>query len=354
MTYAVILAGGWGERLWPLSTRQRPKQLLDLVGEGGSLLADTLARVGPMVSVSDTIIMTSASLDGRIAEAIPSIPGHRIIGEPVGKNTAPAIALAAHLLLREDADALTVVLPADHVVKDAAAFQSAIRTAIEAAEHERGLVTLGIRPTRPETEYGYIRAGAAAGVDGVVVAASFEEKPDRETAAAYVERGGYYWNSGMFVWRADRFLEEVRLYLPEVASALDGVTSSPGEASFARELDAYYAAVPGISVDYGVMEKARRVLMVPAEFGWDDVGAWPALKRIWPTDASGNVAKGDAVVLDSSGCVVYAETGIVAVIGLENVVVVRTENATLVVPAERARDVRDVVRLLKQRQEEGH
>ncbi len=348
MRYAVILAGGWGERLWPMSTRERPKQLLKLIGRS-SLVSETLTRIAPLVSVDDTLVLTGASLREKILEELEPVPTERIIGEPVGKSTAPAIALAASVLLAADPDAAMVVLPADHVILDADAFRRAISLAFEEAESEGALVTLGIRPTRPETEYGYIKAGGPAGVDGVRQVDRFVEKPDRETAARYVLDGGYYWNSGIFIWRADRFLEEIGRHLAPVAEALAGVTEVPGTVGFEAEIEEYYETVPDISVDYAVMEKADHVTVVPCEIGWDDVGAWPALARIWEEDGDGNVAEGRSVIVDSEGCVVYSEEGVVAVIGMRDVVVARTDGVTLVCPKDRARDVRTVVAELRKK-----
>ncbi|MCK4915253.1 MAG: mannose-1-phosphate guanylyltransferase [Candidatus Eisenbacteria sp.] len=348
MTYAVILAGGWGERLWPMSTRARPKQLLSLTGES-TLVGNTLLRIATLVSLPDALVMTSGALRGRMVEELAPIPAHRIIGEPQAKNTAPAIALAAKLLAAEDSDAIMVVLPADHVIGDDDSFRAAIGLAVGAAETKRALVTLGIRPTRPETGYGYIRAGRSCGLDGVFEVESFEEKPDLEGAEGYIEAGGYFWNSGVFIWRADVFLAELERRLPDVAAALAGVSCGPGDAGFDDELVNFYESVEGISVDYGIMEKADGVLVVPADFGWDDVGAWPAIARIWPGDEDGNTVRGDALVIDSSDCVAYSESGTVAVLGMSGVVVVRTADATLVIPKDRAGDVRRIVAALRAR-----
>jgi mannose-1-phosphate guanylyltransferase len=350
MTYAVILAGGWGERLWPMSTRARPKQLLSLTG-GSSLVVNTMRRIEPVVSLEGSLVMTGESLKDRMVDELGPVPPDRIIGEPVGRNTAPAIALAARLLLMDDEDAVMVVLPADHVIGDDEAFRTSIDLAVNAAESRRALVTLGIRPTRPETGYGYIGTAGATDVEGVLEVASFEEKPDAERARAYFEDGGYYWNSGIFIWRADVFLGEVDKRLPEVAAALSDVTCGPDGEGFASELSRYYDSVEGISVDYGIMEKAESVLVVPSAFGWDDVGAWPAVARIWPGDADGNTVRGDTLVIDSSNCVVYAESGTVAVLGMEGVVVVRTQDATLVVPKDRAADVKRIVEGLRSRED---
>lgn len=351
MRHVVILAGGWGERLWPLSTRQRPKQLLPLVGDR-ALVRQTFDRVRTLVSTETALVMTGATLRDLMADELPEIPHERVIGEPVGRNTAPAIALAAKLIVREDPDGVMIVLPADHVVTDEAAFASSLKLASEAARAERALVTLGIRPTRPETEYGYILTGPPSSLPGVHRVERFVEKPDAGTAAAYLEDGRFVWNSGMFVWRADRFLEETERHLPEVWKALAGIESAPGDPVFAEALATYYEHCPSVSVDYGVMEAADNVLVVPSSFGWDDVGAWSAMPRIWPADARGNAVRGDAVVVDSGDCVVDAEDGIVAVLGVRDLVVVRTPDATLVCPRDRARDVREIVRALRERADE--
>jgi len=348
MRHAVILAGGWGERLWPLSTRERPKQLLSLVGDC-ALVRQTLERVRNLVSMESALVMTGATLREAISRELPEIPSERVVGEPVGRNTAPAIALAASLVVREDPDAVLFVLPADHVVREPKAFSDALTLAAEAAEVERALVTLGIEPTRPETEYGYILTGPASSLPGVHHVERFVEKPDAATAGAYVEDGHYLWNSGMFVWRADRFLKEVEHRIPEVWNALQRVEAEPRDQDFNDVLAAYYDACPSVSVDYGIMEAASDVLVVPASFGWDDVGAWSAMPRIWPVDEAGNAARGETIVLDSSGCVIDSESGIVAVLGVDDLVVVRTADATLVCPKSRARDVREIVRALRER-----
>jgi mannose-1-phosphate guanylyltransferase len=348
MTHLVILAGGWGERLWPMSTRERPKQMLDLTG-GSSLVGETLERITPLVSLDSALVMTNASLRDRMVRELPGIPPERVIGEPVGRNTGPAIALAAKLLMQSDPDATMIVLPADHVVADAAAFREAIRLAVEAAGDERALVTLGVRPTRPETEYGYIRAGRRAPTDGAFAVESFVEKPDREKAERYLTDGGYYWNSGMFIWRADVFLAEVERHLPDVAAALAEFSAAPGDLNFEEELSGFYGSVEGVSVDYGVMEKANDVLVIPADIGWDDVGAWPAVARIWEGDEAGNTLRGDVVIVDTTESIAYSEEGVVAVLGMEGVVVVRTADATLVCPRDRAADVRLIVEALSRR-----
>jgi len=347
MIYPVILAGGWGERLWPMSTPSRPKQVLTL-GADRSLVGRTLDRMAGVAVPERALVMTSAQIGETIPAELPGVPVERIIAEPMRKNTAPAIALAAHLLLHEDEDAVMVVLPADHIIGDDDGFRRAIGVAAEAANDQRALVTLGITPSRPDTEYGYIEAGDRA-CDGVFRVRRFTEKPDAEAAAGFLDAGGYYWNSGMFIWRADAFLEEVAEHLPDVASALSKVTAGPGAPGFAEQMNAYYEETPSISVDYGIMERTDRALVVPADFGWDDVGAWSALGRVWAPDASGNSSQGEVVLIDSSDCIAYAERGVVAAVGVEGLVVVHTPDATIVCPRERAREVRDLLAEVRRR-----
>lgn len=348
MRHAVILAGGWGERLWPMSTRDRPKQLLRL-GSGKTLVAETLDRVRPLVAPETTLVMTSASLRDALVDELPQPSPARIIGEPVGKNTAPAMALAARLLAAEDPDAVMIVLPADHVVADVASFRDTLDLALRAAEDERALVTLGIRAARAETGYGYIRSGAPAATTGALVVDRFVEKPDAETASEYVRDGSYLWNSGMFVWRADRVLEEIARQLPELSSALEAVGVPPGDGAFPDAVSRFYEAAPAVSIDYGIMEGADGALVVPADFGWDDVGAWTAFARLWGVARDGNAIRGEAVLLDSSDNIVYAEGGVVALLGVSGLVVARTPGATLVCPSDRAAEVRRIVEELKKR-----
>lgn len=347
MIHAVILAGGWGERLWPMSTRERPKQLLELGGDK-TLVAATLERVAPIAPPETSLVITSEALRDVLADELRTVPRERVIGEPVGRNTAPAIAMAAHVLLAEDPNALMIVLPADHVIRDVAGFRDSVGLAVDAAESDRALVTLGVKPDRPEPEYGYIRIGGAAGED-VFVVESFVEKPDQETASRYVEEGSYVWNSGMFIWRADRVLEEVERQLPDLSKALRHLGDSPAADGFRDGLSRFYDEAPAVSIDYGIMEGARGVLVVPAAFDWDDIGAWTALPRLWGVDAEGNATCGETVLLDSTDSVVYAEEGVVALLGVTGVVVARTPGGTLVCPKERAADVRRIVDELKRR-----
>ncbi len=342
MTHIVILAGGWGVRLWPMSNRSRPKQLLSLGGDR-SLLARTLARVASLAPPERVLAVTSELLRDLMAEELAPVPDARVVGEPTGRNTAPAIALAAHILVREDPDAVMIVLPADHIIGDDEAFCQTLSLALLAASTEDALVTLGVVPTRPETEYGYIEALGPAGTEGTLLVRRFTEKPDRDTAERFLDKGGYYWNSGMFVWRAGLFLDAVSRFLPDVAGALDAVTAGVEDEAFKSQVAVYYDSVPSISVDYGIMERSDNVIVVPSDFGWDDVGAWSALGRIWEPGEDGSSVSGDATLVDAADCIVHAEGGIVAAVGVSDLIIVHTPEATLVCPRDRARDVRQIV-----------
>lgn len=329
--YAVVLAGGGGTRLWPSSRRRRPKQFLRLAPGMRPLLEATVARVRPLVPLERVLVVTAAPQVADVRALLPGLPEANLVVEPVGRNTAPAIALAARTLERRgEADAVMAVLPSDHVVTDEAAFVRTLAQAIAVAE--RHLVTVGIRPTRPETGFGYLELGART--DGVAREVErFVEKPDLARAREYVTSGRHLWNSGMFFFRAARILEETRRHLPEVM----------------RVLDTTYAEAPSVSIDYGVMEKARDIWAVPGDFGWSDVGSWADLADIHPADALGQVRIGGPLVTTDAKRNVVVGEKLVALVGVEGLVVVTTDDAVLIVPRERAQDVRAIVAQLAER-----
>jgi len=328
--HAVILAGGRGERFWPLSRAGRAKQFLPLVGDR-TLLAATAARLAPLVPLERSYVITGADQADLVRESLPGIdPGH-VVAEPMGKNTAPAVAVGAHLALTRDPDAVIVVVPSDAWIGDEAAYRAALAAAVEAAGKEDVLVTIGAVPNRPETGYGYLEiADPSARVQPVL---QFVEKPDAETAVRYVTGGRHLWNCGIFVMKARVFTAALDLHLPEVGGALKNLD--------AGGLTAFYEAVPSISIDYGVMEKAANVATVRAAFAWDDLGSWSALTRVLPAEGHG-----DVLALESDGAVLYAEEGLIAALGVPGLVVVRTPRAVLVLPKERAQEVRRIVREL--------
>jgi mannose-1-phosphate guanylyltransferase/mannose-6-phosphate isomerase len=342
--HPVILAGGRGERFWPLSRRHRPKQLLPLLSDR-SMLADTLARLEGVALPSDTFIITARDLAGAVRQAAPSIPHHHVVGEPVGKNTAPAVALAAWWLRDAGPDAVIAVLPSDHRVEPADRFRSEIVRAAEMALAREAIVTFGIPPTRPETGYGYIEAGdpVEKGSPFHRVKA-FQEKPDSATAARYASDGRHLWNAGMFLFPPRVMLEEVRAHAPDIAHAMESLPARLSEDEVA--LVRYYEAVPSVPIDVAIMERSSRALVAKAGFAWDDLGSWAALGD--GADAKkGNVTRGRTLLVDANGVTAFADHGMIAALGVKDLVIVHTPDATLVCPKDRVQEVREIVARLK-------
>jgi len=344
--HPVILAGGRGERFWPLSRRNRPKQLLPLLSDH-SMLSDTVDRLAGLARPRDMFVITASDLVGAVREAAPQIPHHHVVGEPVGRNTAPAIALAAWWLRDAGDDAVAVVLPSDHRIEPAERYRAELEAAAWIALERRAIVTFGIPPTRPETGYGYIEVGDPIRPDSPVHAvAAFREKPDAATAARYVSDGRHLWNAGIFVFPPAVMLEEIHEHAPEIAALLPALTERLGDWT-EQALERYYAAAPSISIDYAVMEKSGRALVARAGFAWDDLGSWAALSEGAARDPRGNVARGRTVLIDSDGVVAFSDGGMIAALGVKDLVIVRTGDATLVVSRDRVQDVRAVVERLK-------
>ncbi len=342
----VILAGGLGTRFWPLSRSQYPKQVLRLLGSE-SMIQATITRLLPRIPAARLAVVTSAAQAEIIRLELSRKGWHdiRVILEPEGRNTAPAVGLAAVMLDAVTPAGLLAVFPADHFINDPASLLAALeRGAAWAAAGY--LVTFGIPPTRPETGYGYIKQGAPldAGETGFQ-AARFIEKPDLARARAFLDEGGYYWNSGIFLFRRDTLLEALKRHLPEVHRGLARLKEAPGGDSPA----AIYRDFPSISLDHGIMEKVSRVAVVPVEMGWNDVGTWGALQEIFPGDVQGNVILGRVLDLGSKGSTFYAQERLVATIGLENTIVVDTQDATLVCHRDRVQEVRELVAELQRR-----
>ncbi len=349
--YVVIMAGGAGERFWPLSRQRSPKQLLRLTRSDMSMIEEAIERVTPLVPMERILIITSAILRDAIIGALPNFPAHNVIAEPAKRNTAPCLALACGIIhAREGTDALMAVLTADHFIGNAAEFRSNVSIALDFAETSDALVTLGIPPSRPETGYGYIHVSAPATGTGVVKVDAFKEKPNYDTALEYVVSGEYLWNSGMFFWRTQSLATVMRRVLPDVGNAIDSISESIRGGN-QDELQRLFAALPDISIDYGVMERASNVFVLPATFPWDDVGSWDALERMQPLDESNNVLQGDVVAVDASSCVVvntHTRSHTVAVLGVTGVVVVTTNDATMVCLKDRAQDVKRIVSTLRE------
>jgi mannose-1-phosphate guanylyltransferase len=353
MNHAVIMAGGVGTRFWPHSRQDRPKQFLRIAGDR-PMIAETCRRLEGVIDAERVLVVTRASQVDLVKEACPDLPAANILAEPCGRNTAPCIALAALKLLAADPDAAMLCLPADHVIGPDDVFRRAVEAVVARAAASRALLTFGIPPTRPATGFGYVEQGELAASDGDLRfhrVVRFVEKPDLETARGYLESGRFHWNSGMFAWRADVFVERLEALLPDTASALAPVAHLAGP-DVDPALAAAYDSLEGISVDYGIMERADGVEVVPAPFSWDDVGSWSALDRVHAPDADGNVALGELLALDSKGLVaVSGDDHVIATVGVDNLVIIHTRDVTLVCPKERAEDVKRLVDVLGER---GH
>ncbi len=388
---AVILAGGSGSRLWPLSREQMPKQLLNLVGEA-TLLETTLSRLAPLIDRGDVWVVTSEALQA--GEGYEALQGLHTILEPVGRNTAPAIAVAAALMLDiQKEDPLMLVLPADHLIRDEQGFHAALRLGLDTAA-DGWLVTFGIRPTRPDTGFGYIQAeDPSSGIrdqgsgirdqgtedsdqlsvncrlptadcrlspslspqSSVLKVVRFTEKPDYATAVSMLEAGDYYWNSGMFVWKASAILKELETHVPELWRVLASLRRRwrRGE-PWQQVIRDGFAAMPSISIDYGVMEKSTHVRLVPCEIGWSDVGSWDTVYDIMKQDAAGNVVSGDVITLDCRHSLLRSRSRLLAAVGLEDVIAVETDDAVLLVRRGESQRVREVVDALKKRGSREH
>ncbi len=354
--HPVILSGGTGTRLWPLSRASYPKQLLALTADR-TMIQETAARLADLPDSAAPVVVCNNDHRFVIAEQMREIgqAPAAIVLEPVGRNTAPAVAAAAHMLLRDDPDAIMAVLPADHAIRHAGRFLTAVEAAGNLAR-DGYLVAFGITPTEPHTGYGYIRHGdAIAGHDGSYAVAEFVEKPDEATAERYLASGDYAWNSGMFVFRADRYLEELAALQPDMAACCaEAVEQAEADLDFLRLNEDRFAASPSLSIDYAVMEHTEHAAVIPVDIGWNDVGSWDALWDIGGRDSHGNVFSGDVLSHDVKNSYLRAESGMVAAIGVENLVVVETRDAVLVATRDRAQDVKDIVEDIKRRGRTEH
>lgn len=360
---AVIMAGGSGERFWPLSRQQRPKQLLRLTHAQKNMLEEAVDRLLPLTSPERIFIASNRLLQPVIQRQITSLPKRNVLGEPLRRNTAGCLVFAAaHALARFGKDAedlLMAVVTADHRIGDPDGFLRSVRAALAAAQSKRALTTIGIPPTRPDTGYGYIEVAADAKselYEGVYVhpVVSFREKPDRKTSERYLMTGRFFWNSGMFFWRISSFIEGLRNAMPDMAEAVYSIRRALEKRwGGAAEIERIFESLPNISIDYALLEKSDNVYVAQGVFPWDDVGAWDALSRQSPISMDGTVAIGDPVLIDCRNVTVYNEPGAekmaVGVIGMKDVIVVTCEDGVLVCSKDRAQDVRKIVEELKAR-----
>jgi mannose-1-phosphate guanylyltransferase len=348
MLHAVILAGGSGTRFWPRSRRDLPKQLLPLAGSR-TLLQQTYDRLADLSE--SIVVVTREDLARGCSDQLQELPRDAILIEPEARDTAAAIGLAATILAAKDPDAILAIAPSDHVIRPATKLRAALEEAAAIATQDATIVTFGVRPSGPHTGYGYIERAAALEHGGQLAAhevACFTEKPDLETAQAYVAGGNHAWNSGMFVASARTFLAEMEEHLPETHAALQRILSAwdtPARDAVLREA---YGSVPKVSIDYGILEKAKRVVVLEVDYEWSDVGGWSALSELFEGDEDENVAlEATLVALDSKGCLVHGDGRLVALIGVEDLVVVQTRDATLVCPRDRAEEVKQLVARLE-------
>lgn len=349
--YAVIMAGGKGERFWPLSTSKHPKQLLALVGDK-PLIAQAVDRLDGLILPENVFVVTNADLVAATQKAAPMLPPENIVGEPIGRDTAAAVACGGALVAAKDPNAVFAVLTADQVMGDLDVFKATLKGGMDLAEQNEILVTIGIQPTFPSTGFGYIESGADfARTEDVQFkkAVRFVEKPALLKAEEYLASGKFFWNSGMFIWSVPTLGKAFAAHCPVMKTLMDELTAYAKRGEIFQGLEKIYPTLGKISVDYALMEKADNIVMACGTFMWDDVGSWPALEGHFPKDGNGNTLIGDCQQIDSSGNIIYSKDRLTAVIGAENLVVVQAEGVTLVCPKERAQDIKKMVTMLKEK-----
>jgi mannose-1-phosphate guanylyltransferase len=349
----VIMAGGSGTRFWPRSRANRPKQFLNITGDE-ILLKKAVELIKPIVASKRIKIVTTRSQAEAVMRIVPEIAQHDIIAEPFGRNTAPAIGLSALNVEQDYPGSVMVVLPADHYIEDQEVFLRTIQAAVNRASQEDCIVTVGISPKSPETGYGYIEAGKLIDKDpAVYTVTSFHEKPDLQKARDFIERGTFFWNSGMFIAKTPVMLREIEAHLPRTYELLLEIRTFLGTDDEQRVIGEVYEKTEAISIDYGVIEKSRNVLMVQGDFGWDDVGSWPSAARYWPHDGNKNACIGEVVNLDSSRCIVHSPQKPVALLGVKDLIIVEEDDVLLVCKKDRSQDVRRLVEMLRAHGRDG-
>jgi mannose-1-phosphate guanylyltransferase len=344
---AVIMAGGSGTRFWPRSRTGRPKQLLNITGDE-ILLKKTVELIKHSIPPERIKIVTTRSQAGAVRRLVPEIGEQDLLAEPFGRNTAPAIGISAIYVERDHPGSVMVVLPADHYIKDHEVFRRTIQAAADKASKRDCIVTIGISPRTPETGYGYIEAGRLIDREySIYTVKSFHEKPDLQRARDFIERGKFFWNSGMFIARASVMLKEIGEHLPRIHELLMDIRASLNTDDEQRVIEEAYKKMEAISIDYGVIEKSRNVVMAEGNFGWDDVGCWPSAAQYWPHDGSGNACMGEVVNIDSSRCIVHSTKKPVALLGVEDLIIVEEDDVLLVCKTDRSQDVRRLVEMLR-------
>lgn len=351
---ALIMAGGKGERFWPKSRQTLPKQFLSLTNDGKTMIQLTVERILPLVDLEDIYIVTNADYKQLVMEQLSGLPEQNILCEPVGRNTAPCIGLGAVHIHHKYEDAIMIVLPSDHLIRFNDIFSQTLSDACDVAEQGYNLVTIGITPNYPETGYGYIKTDKVSTLKKGYAVERFVEKPDYDVAKTYVESGDYYWNSGMFIWKLSSILKNIQAFMSDTYEGLlkiQAAIGTPDEDTILKEIFPNFVSD---SIDYGIMEKASDIYLIPGNFGWDDVGSWLAVERVRGTDNDGNTLCGNTVTIETKHCTIEGHSRLIAAVGCENLIIVDTEDALLVANKSAAGDIKKLLSKLREQGKENY
>ncbi len=346
-TTALIMAGGRGERFWPKSRKDMPKQFLSLTDDGKTMIQLTVERISTMVKIEDVYVATNKDYKSLVLEQLPGLPEQNVLCEPIGRNTAPCIGLGAMHIAKKYDDAMMFVFPSDHLIKFNKMFTRTLQAANDVAEKKDNLVTIGIVPDYPETGYGYIKFDSQITEGQAYKVDCFVEKPSLEVAKEYLASEEYLWNSGMFIWKVSSILKNIKKFMPETFESLKRIQDAIGTEHEETVLEKEFYGIQSQSIDYGIMEKADDIYILLGAFGWDDVGSWLAVERIKKTNEFGNVVSGNIITVNTHNCVIQGENKLIATVGLEDMIVVDTEDATLICSKDHAGDIKKVLENLK-------